>query len=114
MRSLLRSCCGWLLLVALAQPSCGTAESDAVAAEQQSVVSAGDRCEMGSLESVSHCGGVESSCHVCGRVENIGECLQPCVVGQNDCPTAQRCHPMSELLGAGYARIGDCPAGYCR
>jgi hypothetical protein len=117
MRNLLRWCSGWSLLLLLAASSCSTAESDAVAAEQQSVTLAADHCEMGSLESVSHCGGVEASCHVCGRVENEsagGQCLQPCVVGGDPCPGAQRCHPMSELVAVGYARIGDCPAGYCR
>jgi hypothetical protein len=113
MRKALLSVTGCLLL-ALTQSSCGTAETDALAAEQQSVVVAADRCEMGSLESVSHCGGAEASCHVCGRVDNVGECLQPCVVGGDPCPGAQRCHAMSELVGSGYARIGDCPAGYCR
>lgn len=110
MANFLRRCLGWGLLLVLAQPSCGSAERVAFAAEPEAA-----SCALGSLVSVSRCGGAEAACHVCGRIDPAlgGQCLQPCVVGGDPCPGAQTCHPMTELLASGYARVGECPAGYC-
>ena len=106
----------WVGLVLLAQPSCETAERSAIASESTPIeVSVETSCELGELESVSRCGGT-ASCHICARLErDDGVCVQPCMLGGNDCPSGLSCRPIGELRDAGgYARIGDCPAGYCR
>ncbi len=92
---------------------CGHAEDVASAAERD--VSAAS-CGLGDLPSVQRCGGVAASCHVCGRPDGLeAVCLQPCTLGAHECRGAQRCIPVGGLIdGGGYARIGDCPSGYCR
>jgi len=106
----------WLGLVLLAQPSCDTAERAAIASESAPIeVSAETSCEIGKLESVSRCGGA-ASCHICARLTSDDAiCVQACTLGANDCPSGLTCRPIGELRDAGgYARIGECPAGYCR
>ncbi len=109
---------GWVLLLALAQPSCGEVERDAIASEAIAVSrepgAIGASCELGALASVAACGG-NAACHVCARLElESAVCVQPCSLGGADCPSGQSCRPIGALRDAGgYARIGDCPAGYC-
>ena len=107
----------WAVSCALALPSCGGAERDAIAAEaaRETVSREPQHCELGSLPSVSDCG-IAAVCHVCARLDGEeGVCVQPCTLGGSDCLHGQTCRPIGELRDAGgYARIGDCPAGYCR
>src|SRR5437868_2628733 len=102
-------------LCGLLQTSCGTAERDAIASERVGEVVSRETCELGSLESVGHCSAA-AACHVCARLDSDeGVCVQPCTIGGNDCQAGQTCRPIGELRDAGgYARIGDCPVGYCR
>jgi hypothetical protein len=114
-----RAALAWLTALVLLggsatmQASCGR---EAVAGERVVEVVARETCELGSLESVSHCGAA-AACHVCARLDEEvgGVCVQPCTVGGNDCSGGQTCHPIGALRDAGgYARVGDCPIGYCR
>jgi hypothetical protein len=111
---------GWMVvaLLGLLQSSCVPPERTARASEPAAagVSREPERCELGALESVSRCGGALAACHVCARLDGESAvCVQPCAIGGNDCPPGQACHPIGELRdGGGYARIGDCPAGYCR
>jgi hypothetical protein len=95
------------LFFVLTQASCTTTEEVAVADELR------QSCELGEVQSVSSCGGAFASCHVCGRPEGESVCLQPCTVGRSECPGSQRCVPI-DSLAQGYARVGDCPAGFCQ
>jgi hypothetical protein len=104
-----------LACTALLSPSCDTAERAAVASETETVLVSRETCEIGSFSSVSQCSPA-AACHVCARLDgDDGVCVQPCTIGGNDCPGGQTCRPIGELRDAGgYARIGDCPLGYCR
>jgi hypothetical protein len=105
-------------LLGFLQSSCVPPERVALASEQgkASVSREAERCELGALESVSQCGGELAACHVCARLDGeTSTCVQPCAIGGGDCPSGQSCRPIGELRDAGgYARIGDCPVGYCR
>ena len=121
MRGVLGWGMGWGLVALLAQASCGGVEREAKAVEVPPAALDGvsaetHRCELGSLQSVSRCGDPTASCHICARLETAeGVCVQPCTLGGDECPSGQACRPIGELRDAGgYARIGDCPAGYCR
>ena len=109
-------------LFGMLQTSCDKAERDAIASETErvGVSREPERCELGSLVSVSRCG-AEAACHVCARLDtDEGVCVQPCTIGatagaEGACPGGQTCRPIGELRDAGgYARVGDCPVGYCR
>ena len=105
----------WGGALILAQPSCSTIERSAVAAET-AVSAETQHCGLGQMSEVRGCGGLAAACHICARLEaDEGLCVQPCTLGGNDCPSGQACRPIGELRDAGgYARLGDCPAGYCR
>jgi hypothetical protein len=111
---------GWVVaaLLGLVQSSCVPPERAALASERAgaSVSREPERCELGALESVSRCGGELAACHICARLDGeTAICVQPCAIGGNDCPSGQSCRPIGELRDAGgYARVGDCPVGYCR
>ena len=99
--------------MAATQSACDRAEKVAAAAERAPQVAS---CALGQMDSVQRCGGEAASCHVCGRIDGADPvCLQPCALGGHDCPGSQRCVPIEALIDAGgYARIGDCPSGYCQ
>lgn len=111
----------WGGALVTAQPSCTTVERTAAAEErpvsaETSAVAEAQRCELGSMSALHGCGGLAAACHICARLDgDDGLCVQPCTLGGNDCPGGQTCRPIGELRDAGgYARQGDCPAGYCR
>ncbi len=117
MRMFLRWSTGLGLVVLLSQPSCRTVEREALAGEPGAADGSRETCELGSLRQVSGCGGAEALCHICARIEDErGVCVRPCRLDDAaGCPGGQTCRPIGELRDAGgYARIGDCPVGYCR
>ncbi len=126
---MMRGAVSWrvgLVLVALGfglltQSSCSTVERQASADEVVVVPreALAQSCDIGTMNTVALCGGAASSCHICARVESVdivlaGQCMQACTVGGDECGGGERCHPISELIEGGVARMGDCPTGYCR
>lgn len=113
---MMRRALGWVfgvvLVALLSQPSCQSLEREAMAAEGTDATTRD--CDIGAMVTVALCGGVAASCHVCARIETKGQCVQPCAVGGNECGAGLRCHPIEALLDSGYARMGDCPTGYCQ
>lgn len=101
------------ILMAATLSACGRAEKVAAAAERAPQVLS---CALGQMDRVQRCGGESASYHVCGRVDGADPaCLQPARWADTTAQGSQRCVPIGALIDAGgYARIGDCPSGYCK
>ena len=108
-----------LFLGVITQSSCSTVEREASADELVPREALAPSCDIGTMDTVALCGGAAASCHICARMESAnsvlaGQCMQACTVGGDECGGGQRCHPITELIEGGMARMGDCPTGYCR